>query len=181
MQRAVPFLGTKITSSHAMRAVRSGPWFRTAAASLWAISFLVSMSAPAGAQQQTAQLTGRVQDVSGAAIPGATITVFDPAKGFRITTKSEANGDYFVPLLPPADDYQIRVDMTGFKAEVRQNVSLQVAQSAKIDFVLQVGETTESVTGEDIRFRSTTRCEQGNRRLGTEQHLDRAEWPSTCV
>ena len=63
-----------------------------------------------------------------------------------MTTKSEANGEYFVPLLLPADDYQISVIVPGFKAELRKNVILQVSQSAKIDFALQIGEATESVT-----------------------------------
>lgn len=98
------------------------------------------------AQQQTAQLTGKVQDSSGAAIPGATITVRDPAKAFVTLTKTNASGEYFLPLLQPADDYQVSVTMSGFKEDVRSNVSLQVAQSAKIDFVLQIGEDTQTVT-----------------------------------
>jgi len=114
--------------------------------SLALVFLMTAFSALLPAQQQTAQLTGRVDDSSGAAVPGATITVFDPAKGFSITTKSEANGDYFVPLLLPGDNYQIRVQMKGFKEELRQNVSLQVAQSAKIDFALQIGEASESIT-----------------------------------
>src|SRR5580700_9034332 len=88
-------------------------WLSVNVASL-ALVLFTAFSTSLLAQQQTAQLTGRVDDSSGAAIPGATITVSDPSKGFKVTTKSEANGDYFVPLLLPADDYQIHVDMTGF-------------------------------------------------------------------
>ena len=127
----------------------TGTWSYSAMVSLWAVFILLSSSVLAGAQQQTAQLTGHVQDASGASIPGATITVSDPAKGFSVTTKSEANGDYFVPLLQPADDYQISVALPGFKSEVRKNVILQVAQSAKINFALQIGETNQSITVTD--------------------------------
>jgi len=97
--------------------------------------------APSLAQQQTVHLTGGVQDNTGTAIPSANETVAD-----SVAAKSDANGDYFVPLLLPADDYQIRVQMTGSKEDLRQNVSLQVVQSAKIDFVLQNGAASESVT-----------------------------------
>ena len=38
------------------------------------------------------------------------------------------------PLLQPADHYEIRVKQTGFRETVRKDVSLQVAQTAKIDF-----------------------------------------------
>ena len=119
---------------------------RAAAATLSVVLFMAIFNMPLLAQQQTAQLTGRVNDASGAAIPGATITVSDPARGFSATTKSQASGDYFVPLLLPAEDYQIRVAAPGFKPEVRKNVILQVSQSAKIDFALQIGEATESIT-----------------------------------
>lgn len=122
-------------------------WLRTRLFS-WCVPGLtaVVLALPALAQQQTADLTGQVQDSSGAAIPGATVSLRDRAKGFNATTKTDSKGEYFLPLLQPADDYQITVSMAGFKADVKQNVILQVAQTAKIDFVLQIGENTETVT-----------------------------------
>ena len=98
------------------------------------------------AQQQTAQLTGTVTDSSGAVVPGAKVTVADPAKGFTTTVVTNTQGEYVVPLLQPADDYQIQVEMAGFKSTVRTNVILQVAQAAKIDLTLQVGEAAQSIT-----------------------------------
>ena len=86
----------------------------------------VVLALPALAQQQTADLTGQVQDSSGAAIPGATVSLRDPAKGFNVTTKSDSKGEYLLPLLQPADDYQITVSVAGFKADVKQNVILKV-------------------------------------------------------
>lgn len=107
---------------------------------------LSAMTPVAHSQQLTAQLNGRVSDSQGASVPSAKVTVSDSSRGFSVTVITDANGDYVVPLLQPADHYQITVDRGGFQQTVRKDVSLQVAQTAKIDFVLQVGEVTQSVT-----------------------------------
>ena len=98
------------------------------------------------AQQLTAQLNGRILDAQGAAVPGATVTVSDPARGFSVSVTSNPNGDYVVPLLQPSDHYQVRVVRTGFQETVRNDLSLQVAQTARLDLTLQVGEVSQSVT-----------------------------------
>jgi hypothetical protein len=110
------------------------------------VGFLICMCMLAAAQQQTAQLTGHISDPSGAAISGARVTVRDPAKGFTTAVTADSNGDYVVPLLEPADDYEIRVEMQGFKTYVRAGLTLQVAQVAKIDFALQLGEAMQEIT-----------------------------------
>jgi hypothetical protein len=107
---------------------------------------LFIMEPGAHAQALTAQLNGRILDSQGAAVPGATVTVSDPARGFTISVTTDPNGDYVVPLLQPADHYQIRVERAGFQTTVRKDVSLQVAQTAKIDLTLQVGEVSQSIT-----------------------------------
>jgi hypothetical protein len=115
-------------------------------ASIVVLGLLLVFTSAVKAQQLTAQLNGRISDSQGAAVPGAKITVSDAARGFSVSVTSDANGDYVVPLLQPADHYQITVDRSGFQQTVRKDVSLQVAQTAKIDVTLQVGEVTQSVT-----------------------------------
>src|SRR5258708_8882893 len=100
----------------------------------------------AWSQQQSASLTGQVLDSSCAAIPGATVTIADPERGIKTVVMTDSHGSYTIPELPPGDHYQIRVMKTGFKETVQKNVSLQVAQSAKIDLTLDLGNVTESVT-----------------------------------
>jgi hypothetical protein len=97
------------------------------------------------AQQQTAQLTGQITDSSGAVIPGATVTVMNPARGIKIVVTSNATGNYVVPLLPPADGYQLTVSKTGFTGVTRTGIILQVAQVAKIDLTLAVGSVSQNV------------------------------------
>ena len=70
---------------------------------------------PARAQSVYGSIFGTVTDKSGAAVPGATITVTDEAKGTVVTVTSNASGDYSVPHLIP-DVYDLKVTAKGFKA-----------------------------------------------------------------
>ena len=97
------------------------------------------------AQQQTGELTGQITDSSGAVIPGATVTVTNPARGITVTVTTNAQGTYIAPLLPPADGYQITASKTGFKAATRQGITLQVAQVAKVSLSLVVGSSAQTV------------------------------------
>jgi len=96
---------------------------------------------------QTAQITGRVSDPSGAIIAGASISVRNVSTGDQRTASTNENGYYTVPLLEPGQ-YQIRVESTGFRAVVRSGVTLQVEQAARLDFILELGQLTEVV---DVR------------------------------
>jgi len=109
---------------------------------IWAILFLTA----ALQGQQMAQLTGRITDSGGAAIPGATVTVTNAARGIRDTATTGSTGYYVVPLLPPASDYELAVSANGFQTLKRAGITLQVAQVAQVDLVLSVGATTETVT-----------------------------------
>lgn len=96
-------------------------------------------------QQQTAELTGQVTDSSGAVIAGATVTVTNAARGIKIVSRTSATGEYVVPLLPPAEGYQIAVEKQGFKSAMRPGLTLQVAQVATVNIALQPGSVVENV------------------------------------
>jgi protocatechuate 3,4-dioxygenase beta subunit len=66
------------------------------------------------AQQQTASLTGQVTDTTGAAVPGAQVTVSDPERGVKTTVLTDERGNYLFPQLEPSDHYEIVVTKTGF-------------------------------------------------------------------
>src|SRR6185437_7120836 len=108
-------------------------------------SFIFCIALTAGAQQQTAQLTGRITDSSGAAIPDATVVVSNSAHGIKIAVKSDARGNYVVPLLPPADGYEVTVSRTGFNQTKRDGITLQVAQVAQVNIQLEVGSVKQTV------------------------------------
>jgi hypothetical protein len=97
------------------------------------------------AQQQTATLDGTVTDSSGAAVPGATVVVVDNSRGLRSKVQSNEAGTYTIPLLPPGDNYVVTITRQGFRSATFNNVSLQVAQTAKLDVSLLIGEVTDTV------------------------------------
>jgi hypothetical protein len=97
------------------------------------------------AQDVSGTIAGSILDPSGAAIPGAGITITNTERGQVIRTiKSDAGGSYFAPLIP-VGIYSIRVEATGFKSEERQRIVLNVNDDLKINISLQVGSASETV------------------------------------
>ncbi len=99
----------------------------------------------AGVYAQTAQITGRLNDSSGAVISGAKVGVTNEKTGIGRETLSNNEGYYTIPLLPPGE-YRISVRKDGFKPLVQVNVILNVEQVARLDFTMQPGELSETVT-----------------------------------
>src|SRR5213594_269959 len=93
--------------------------------------------------QTQAVISGVIRDGSGAVIPGATITVTNPATNFVRSAVSNEAGVYSFPALQPGG-YNIKVELPGFRT-ITGNVELQVQQSARQDFTLQVGQVSETV------------------------------------
>jgi len=93
---------------------------------------------------QTAQITGRVTDSTGAVIPGTSLAVTNVATGVdRQVTTNEA-GYYTVPLLPPGQ-YRVVVQQQGFRPITRSGITLEVDQRAELNFTLEVGALTEQI------------------------------------
>jgi hypothetical protein len=106
---------------------------------------LLALIVAAGLQGQTfGTITGEVTDQTGAAVPGAAVTIRNTGtNGIRNATTNEA-GIYSVPALNPGM-YEVRAETPGFKAATRAGIELQVQQTARINFSLEIGEVTEVV------------------------------------
>ena len=118
---------------------------------------------------QTASLTGRVTDSTGAVIPGTRIVVVNVATAAERVVVANEVGYYTAPLLPPGE-YRVLVEQTGFKAIVRTGVILQVDQRAEVNFELEIGAVSEQVevTADTMQL-NTVEASQGqvieNRRI----------------
>jgi hypothetical protein len=108
------------------------------------ISLLAIASALPAFGQTAGQISGLVTDASGAIIVGATITVINPQTNFTRETTSNTAGNYTFPVLPPGF-YNVKAERHDFQTEIRNSVELQVQQTARIDFRLNVGAVTETV------------------------------------
>src|SRR5213594_3279217 len=103
----------------------------------------------ASAQVAGATLSGTISDASGAVIPGAMVSIRDTATGIIRTVSSDEAGLYTAPNLRPSI-YDVTVSIPGFNTRVQSGVRLTVGAQQVLDFVMQVGQTTEAVevTGE---------------------------------
>ncbi len=88
-------------------------------------------------------VAGLVTDASGAAIPGAKVTITSKATGSAQTTVSNATGAYRMPLLKPGD-YTILVSAAGFE-QASVPVSIAAGTVATADVHLTVGSTSQTV------------------------------------
>jgi Carboxypeptidase regulatory-like domain/TonB dependent receptor len=110
---------------------------------LFACASLVLL-APARAQSVYGSIFGTVTDKSGAAVPGATITVKDEAKGTVVSVVSNGSGDYSVPHLIP-DMYDLKVEAKGFKGFETKGIQLEADAAPRIDPMMDVGGASETV------------------------------------
>jgi hypothetical protein len=97
------------------------------------------------AQDFRGTITGRVMDASKASIPNATVTVKNTATNETFTATTDNEGNYKVPFLRPGD-YTISVEASGFKKAERQNYTVAISQVAAVDFALEAGQITDTVT-----------------------------------
>jgi hypothetical protein len=109
---------------------------------------LVFAGALALAQQDVGSISGTVTDGSGASVPGASISITSADRNVLVrTVASDRDGNYSAPLIP-VGPYTVRVEAKGFKAAVKQDVLVNVADSLTISFKMEVGNVTETVTVE---------------------------------
>ena len=99
---------------------------------------------PAIAVGPTGTIVGTVADPSEAVIPKAQITVRNQGTNATREVLTDDDGDFSVPLLPPGV-YEVSAEKAGFRRSVYSDVNLNVDQTVRVDFVLQVGQLSEQV------------------------------------
>jgi len=118
--------------------------------------FCLAVSVLASAQSATTSLRGTVTDTKGAVLPGATVTINDPATGFTRTGKTDGQGVYQLLQVPPAT-YSLTVNADGFSPVKQDKVVLEVNLPATLNVTMPIkGETvTVEVTGEAVPVNTT--------------------------
>lgn len=96
-------------------------------------------------QTPTGQITGLVTDASGAVVPEVRVSITNVSTGVEREAVSGGQGFYTAPLLPPGR-YQATVEKQGFRPVTRTGITLNVGQALRIDFVLEVGSVSETVS-----------------------------------
>ena len=94
--------------------------------------------------QTSGEITGKVIDSSGAVVPAATVTITNVATSQVRQIETNDTGNFTVPFLPPGT-YRVQVEKQGFKTSSRSGIRLQVADSLRLDFSIELGSVSEAV------------------------------------
>lgn len=121
-----------------------------------AILLLFCQPTPSHAQATAVdQISGTIQDSTGAAIPGAQITALQTATGFSRSAVSGSDGAYVLGSLP-LGPYRIEVSATGFKTYRREGIVLQVNTNPEMNATLEVGLLSQQVeVNADVQMAET--------------------------
>ncbi len=104
---------------------------------------MIASSLP-GAAQTFGEITGTITDSTGAAAAGASVTLLNTATSQARKVDTNEAGNYTIPFVPPGL-YEVRVQKDGFKSVTRPGVRVQLADSVRVNFAIEVGSVTESI------------------------------------
>jgi carboxypeptidase family protein len=95
--------------------------------------------------QSLSSIQGQVSDPSGAAVPGASVTVTSAATGVTRNTSTDATGNYQVPALP-IGNYDVTIQASGLERVLAKGIVVQVGRTSVQNFQLKVAQASETVT-----------------------------------
>jgi hypothetical protein len=105
----------------------------------------LALAGPTWAQEGRGSIAGVVTDPSGAAVPGAVVTVQSLERNTQSTATTSDSGRYQVAFLLTGR-YSVTVESPGFKRHVNPSVEVATAEKLGLDVRLEVGVASESVT-----------------------------------
>ena len=128
----------------------------------------LTLPTPSPAQQGTAQISGRITDAQGAALPGVAVIVRNEETGVSRELTSSGEGSYSAAQLQPGL-YSVVARLTGFRTVERTRLVLLVGTTLTINLSLPLGGIEESVTvtGQSPLVDTTTATVGGN--VGTAE------------
>jgi len=126
-----------------------------------AFCFLFTSVASAQTTIGTGSISGLVTDPSGAAVPGATVTITNKDTGQVANLQTTSTGTYASGALSPGT-YVVRVSATGFKT-TQTPVTVQVGVTSTGNVKLQVGvsSTVVEVSGQAVAVNTEQATIQG--------------------
>ncbi len=121
------------------------------------LALLCAINENAQAQVLYGSVIGNIQDASGAAIPGATVTITEKGTNLQRETLTSESGSYTFPNVP-AGTYSVKVSLAGFKESVKTDVPVTVNNISRVDVTLEVGEISNVITvaAETARLQTDT-------------------------
>lgn len=90
-------------------------------------------------------ISGIVVDSTGSVVPGANVTLINPATNLTLEAQTNDSGLYRFNNLPPGS-YRITVSKSGFKKKLVENATLAAESNARYDVALEPGDVSAEVT-----------------------------------
>jgi hypothetical protein len=112
------------------------------------VGALLLFALTAFGQEYRGRVQGVVTDASGAIIPAAGLTLKNTGTGVEVTRTANEQGAYIFDYVDPGT-YTLAVEVRGFKKSIRSNVLVQQRGDVTVDFKLEMGALTESITVAD--------------------------------
>ena len=132
----------------------------SACASAFTLALLLA-ALPAHSQEARGTIVGKVNDPSGAAVPGANVTITNKAMGTKQVATTNDVGFYQAVYLIPGQ-YMVEVEIAGFKKYVRDNVEVRVNDRIELPITLELGTAEQSITVvEETPLLNTTTASMG--------------------
>lgn len=111
----------------------------------YAAVLIILFCAIGNAQSITGAITGTVLDSSGSVVPGADILIKNLGTNGERKLVSDSNGRFVSEALP-VGTYEVAASVAGFKKAVRTGLTLNVADRLAVEFRLEVGQVSETVS-----------------------------------
>jgi hypothetical protein len=108
-------------------------------------TFLLACGTAILAQTDRGTVTGTVSDPAGAVVASANVQAKNAESGASYEAATTGTGNFTLAQLP-AGTYELSISVPGFKKSVRPGIIVNVAATVRVDFTLEVGAATESVT-----------------------------------
>src|SRR5215475_12746912 len=133
--------------AHQSVSVRLQQWI-AGLALVFAVAFVLALSASPAWAQATAALNGTVRDSAGAVIVDATVVLHNRDTNLDRTAQTNNVGSFVMTNVLPGN-YDLKVTMNGFGPAAKTGIVLLVNQTATYDFTLKAGSVTEVVEVQD--------------------------------
>jgi hypothetical protein len=107
--------------------------------------FLAAASHVVAQTLDRAEITGTIQDQTGAALGGVAVTLRETNTGVERVMVTRDDGRYLAPLMPPGV-YVVRTERPGFSAATSDPLTLTVGQALVVNVVMQIAGPTETLS-----------------------------------
>jgi len=105
---------------------------------------ILTVSLTANGQSTFGSIRGTVQDISGAVLPGATVTVHSLDQSFDRTVTANDAGEFLVENLK-AGHYSVTVEHAGFAKSVVADTALEARQELRIPITMSIASQAQEV------------------------------------